>query len=92
MFATSIGWYRPYVSIERLNLNDLPVYNIIMKFGSHFSEYTFNPHPLSWRLGPIPGHGLLLRVFAITLQSVGLLWTRDQPNAGTSTDNTQHSQ
>jgi len=50
---------------------------------------------LLWPFDPIPGHGLLLCEFAITLtdtpQSVGLLWTSDQTDAGTS-DNTQHSQ
>jgi len=36
-----------------------------------------------WRFDPIPGHGLPLRAFVITL--IGLLWTSDQPHAETST-------
>jgi hypothetical protein len=35
MLAASNSWYRPYVDIERLNQNDLRVYNFITKFGSH---------------------------------------------------------
>jgi hypothetical protein len=34
MLAASKSWYRPYVDIERLNQNDLRVYNVITKFGS----------------------------------------------------------
>ena len=60
-------------------------------FGALFFTRQWTPFPyfFQWRFDPIPCHGLRLQCFAITHNdtphSVGLLWTSDQPDAGTST-------
>jgi hypothetical protein len=67
-----------FMTIENIPLNDADITSLFFFLRS---------------FEPIPGHGLLLWDFMITLRhSLGLLWTSDQPDAETSVYlTTQHS-